>query len=55
MTEKYNQYLQGSDTDPGPGCDAPEAADTQRDLDVAREADRLMKVANDLADHSQRK
>ena len=50
MTEKYNPHLQGSDTDAAPGCDAPMAAETQKDLDTAREAVRLHRVANDLAE-----
>lgn len=54
MAEKYNPHVQGSDTDPSPNCDASVAADTQKDLDRAREAVRLHDLANKAADRSGR-
>jgi hypothetical protein len=48
----YDPHLQGSDTLPAPGCDAPIARDTARDVETAREANRLHDEANKLADRS---
>jgi hypothetical protein len=50
----YNPHLQGSDTDPSPNCDAPVAADTQKDLDNARAAAKIHSALNEQADRSGR-
>ncbi len=50
MPDTYDPTLQGSDTMPAPRCDAPVAADTARDVETAREASRLIREADKLAE-----
>ena len=45
-----NPHLQGSDTMPSSNCDAPIAKETAKDVQTARDAVRLHKIANDLAE-----
>ena len=46
----YDKNAQGSDTLPATGCDRPVAADTARDVETAREASRLIREADKLAE-----
>ena len=46
----YNPHLQGSDTDPGPNCDASIARDTQKDLDIARASADSHRLVNEVAE-----
>jgi len=48
--DTYNPNNLGSDAMPSSDCDAPIANDTAKDVQTAREAIRLHKVANDLAE-----
>jgi hypothetical protein len=50
MSDSYNKNLQGTDSLPTRGCDAPIAKDTARDVETAREANRLHDAANRLAE-----
>ena len=50
MSETYDKNAQGSDTLPASGCDAPIAEDTARDVQTAREASRLHREADRLAE-----
>ncbi len=50
MTDSYNPHAQGSDTLPSEYCDTPIANETAKDVETAREAIRLHKIANDLAE-----
>jgi hypothetical protein len=50
MSDNYNPHAQGSDTMPSSNCDAPIANDTAKAVQTAREAIRLHKIANDLAE-----
>ena len=50
MSETYDNKAQGSDTLPAPGCDAPIAKDTARVVETAREASRLHREADKLAE-----
>jgi hypothetical protein len=51
----YNPHLQGSDTLPSSNCDASVAKETAADVAKAREAVRLHKIANSLAERGNRK
>jgi hypothetical protein len=51
----YNPHLQGSDTLPSEYCDAPVANETAKDVQTAREAVRLHKEANALAEKGHNK
>jgi hypothetical protein len=55
MTDNYNPHLQGSDTMPSSDCDAPVANETAKDVQQAREAVRMHKEANALAERGNRK
>ena len=51
----YNPNLQGSDSMPSDYCDKPVADDTAKDVQQARDAVRLHKIANDLAERGNRR
>lgn len=46
----YDPNRLGSDTLPSANCDAPVARETAQDVKTAREAIRLHKIVNDLAE-----
>jgi hypothetical protein len=50
MSESYDDKAQGSDTLPAPGCDAPIAEDTAKDVQTAREASHLHREADVVAE-----
>ena len=54
MGDTYNPHALGSDTMPSSDCDAPIANETAKDVQTARDAIRLHKIANELADRSGR-
>ena len=54
MGDTYNPHALGSDTMPSSDCDAPIANETAKDVQTARDAIRLHKIANELADRSER-
>jgi len=50
MTDNYNPHAQGSDTMPSSDCDPAVAKDAAKDVQTAREAIRLHKIVNSLAE-----
>jgi len=51
----YNPNLQGSNSMPSSDCDAPVSNDTANDVQKARDAVKLHKVVNDLAERGNRR